>query len=167
MSSLITGASKSCGCRINTSGLLKDNKELMSRYDHKRNAELHLDLDNITARSNTKVRWKCNVCGNSWLAQVASQNDKNKKHGYPYCSGNLVIKWKTDLQSKFPDIVKEWNFDKNMIMPDAVSAFSGKKVWWKCKEGHEWQATVSNRVNGNGCPRCNIQNVNSFCEQAV
>ena len=40
-------------------------------------------------------------------------------------------------------------------------------MWWICKEGHEWKSTVANRVNGNGCPRCNIEKVNSFCEQAV
>lgn len=167
MSSLVTGASKSCGCQINTSGLLKDNKELMSRYDYERNKELQLDLENITARSNVKVWWKCDKCGNSWLAQVASQNDKNKKHGCPYCAGTLVIKGKTDLQSRFPDIAKEWDFEKNSIMSNEISAFSGKKVWWICKEGHEWKSTVANRVNGNGCPRCNIEKVNSFCEQAV
>ena len=26
---------------------------------------------------------------------------------------------------------------------------------WKCSKGHEWEATVYNRVNGTGCPVCN------------
>ncbi|MCH5314701.1 MAG: zinc-ribbon domain-containing protein, partial [Eubacterium sp.] len=29
-----------------------------------------------------------------------------------------------------------------------------KKVWWKCCKGHEWQATISDRNNGRGCPYC-------------
>lgn len=29
---------------------------------------------------------------------------------------------------------------------------------WKCLRGHEWEATVYNRVNGTGCPICNTGN---------
>jgi very-short-patch-repair endonuclease len=33
-------------------------------------------------------------------------------------------------------------------------------VWWRClKERHEWEATVSSRSNGNGCPVCSGQKV--------
>lgn len=166
MSSLVTGSTQSCGCLWNTSGLLKDNPELMKKYDFEKNKDV--DLASLTARANKKVWWKCDKCGNSWLAQIASQNDKNKKHGCPYCSGRLVIKGKTDLLSQYPEIVKEWDFDKNTILPDEISSKSGIKVWWKCEQGHSWKATVGNRVhNKSGCPRCNIENVNSFCEQAV
>jgi hypothetical protein len=31
---------------------------------------------------------------------------------------------------------------------------SNHKVWWKCKKGHEWEASVSSRNRGNGCPYC-------------
>ncbi len=165
MSSLVTGATQSCGCLQNTSGLLKDNLELMEKYDYEKNKEI--DLNSLTARSNKKVWWKCNKCGNSWFAQIASQNDKKKKHGCPYCSGRLVIKGKTDLYSRFPNIIKEWDYDKNTILPNEISSHSNLKVWWKCEEGHSWKATVANKVSGSGCPRCNIENVNSFCEQAV
>lgn len=37
---------------------------------------------------------------------------------------------------------------------DEVSAGSGKRVWWKCVEGHRWQAVVSQRSRGFGCPTC-------------
>ena len=33
-------------------------------------------------------------------------------------------------------------------------ANSGIKVWWRCSRGHEWQATISNRNYGTGCPAC-------------
>lgn len=53
------------------------------------------------------------------------------------------------------EIAKEWNYDKNgSLKPEYLSANSGKKVWWKCKKGHEWQATVDNRSKGYGCPYC-------------
>lgn len=28
------------------------------------------------------------------------------------------------------------------------------KYWWKCAEGHEWEANIDNRKNGTGCPVC-------------
>ena len=31
---------------------------------------------------------------------------------------------------------------------------SHKNVWWKCSKGHEWEATISNRNKGKGCPYC-------------
>ena len=34
-------------------------------------------------------------------------------------------------------------------MPNA-----NKKVWWICERNHEWEATISSRNNGAGCPCC-------------
>ena len=168
MSGLVTGKTKSCGCLKNTAGLLKDNSDLVAKYDFEKNSEIDIDFDTITARTSAKIWWKCSECGNSWFATVASQNDKIE-HGCPYCSGRLVIKGKTDLLTLYPEIAKEWNYARNEdLHPEDVSAKSSLKVWWKCSEGHEWKATVGNRTHNNsGCPRCNIENVNSFCEQAV
>ena len=35
-----------------------------------------------------------------------------------------------------------------------VTAYTNRKVWWKCKEGHEWEAFVSTRSYGSKCPYC-------------
>lgn len=168
MSALITGTTQSCGCLHNTAGLLKDNPDLVAKYDFKKNEEMGIDYNTITARTSIKVWWKCSECGNGWIATVASQNDKIK-HGCPYCSGRMVIQGKTDLLTLFPDIAKEWNYDKNGdLHPCEIASKSSTRVWWKCSEGHEWEATISNRTHNNsGCPRCNIENVNSYCEQAI
>lgn len=168
MSSLVTGKIKSCGCLQNTRGLLKDIPELVQKYDFEKNADAGINFETVTARTSKKVWWKCSECGNSWLATVASQNDKIK-HGCPYCSGKLVIEGKTDLVTLFPAVAKEWNYSKNGdLKPNQVSSHSSKSVWWQCSEGHEWKAVISNRTgNNSGCPKCNIENVNSFCEQAV
>lgn len=41
------------------------------------------------------------------------------------------------------------------LKPCNLKIKSNKKVWWKCKNGHEWQAIISNRTNKNqGCPFC-------------
>lgn len=33
---------------------------------------------------------------------------------------------------------------------------SGQKVWWLCKNSHEWTASISNRNRGRGCQECAI-----------
>ena len=46
-------------------------------------------------------------------------------------------------------------------------AKSNKKVWWKCELGHSWQASISHRTAGTGCPHCYSENGTSFPEQAI
>ena len=54
-----------------------------------------------------------------------------------------------------PEIAKEWNFDRNgNLKPQNITANSNKKIWWKCNQGHEWQARIDHRSSGSGCPYC-------------
>lgn len=52
------------------------------------------------------------------------------------------------------DLLSEWDYGKNILLPMEVAAQSGKKAFWKCSCGHEWETAVSNRVRGSGCPKC-------------
>lgn len=63
---------------------------------------------------------------------------------------------KDNLGSRYPDVAKEWDREKNgEKCPRDFSPSSGKSVWWLCpKCGHSWQAQISNRTNGSGCPCC-------------
>ena len=49
----------------------------------------------------------------------------------------------------------EWDDKKNEgLMPEDVSAGSRRYVWWRCKNGHSWRASVQHRSRGSGCPVC-------------
>ena len=62
---------------------------------------------------------------------------------------------KESIAITHPYLLKEWNYDKNgKILPENITKGSDKKVWWKCEQGYEWEATVSHRVGGRGCPVC-------------
>lgn len=76
--------------------------------------------------------------------------------GCPYCSGLLPIEGETDLLTTNPELISEWNYEKNTLLtPNMVKAGSSDKVWWICDKGHEWQAVISSRtVNESGCPFC-------------
>jgi hypothetical protein len=55
-----------------------------------------------------------------------------------------------------PGLAKEWHPTRNGdLNPRNVTPGSGKKVWWICINGHEWQAPVYSRSRGSGCPVCN------------
>ena len=81
---------------------------------------------------------------------------------------NLIIGI-NDLATLYPEIVSEWNYEKNgNLLPNQVTAKSNKKVWWICNKGHNWQARISNRIIlGRGCPKCFADNQTSFAEQAI
>ena len=101
--------------------------------------------------------WWLGKCGHEWEASVLRRTAGDR---CPYCSGRRVLKGFNDLATVRPDIASEWNDSKNQdLKPNEVTSHSGKKVWWKCSKGHEWLATISNRVNGTGCPYCSGKKV--------
>ncbi|MBR3969218.1 MAG: hypothetical protein IKJ93_06490 [Clostridia bacterium] len=60
------------------------------------------------------------------------------------------------------ELMAEWDWEKNKdlgLAPQKVTCGSGRKVWWKCAKGHQWEATIANRINGRGCPYCAGQKV--------
>ena len=53
------------------------------------------------------------------------------------------------------ELAKEWHPTKNeQLTPFVVTPGSGRKVWWRCEHGHEWEAVVASRTNGRDCPYC-------------
>ena len=143
---------------------VSDNAHLMSMWNWSKNTELGLVPQKLTCGSSKKVWWKCNN-DHEWLAKIYHTN---KGHGCPYCSGRDAIKGKNDLQTTNPVLASEWNYEKNEnLRPDAVTANSGQKVWWKCHRGHEWQAVIGSRNKGCGCPVCNSERRTSFPEYAL
>lgn len=60
------------------------------------------------------------------------------------------------LLNTHPEITKEWNYKKNRLLkPENFTYGSQSKVWWVCKNGHEWEAVIRNRTCKNsGCPEC-------------
>ena len=54
-----------------------------------------------------------------------------------------------------PELVKEWHPSANgTLTPRKVTIGHTEKVWWICRESHEWKATIKSRLKGNECPVC-------------
>ena len=72
-------------------------------------------------------------------------------------SGNRrVLVGANNLATKYPKVAAEWHPAKNNgLLPSQVAAGSGRKVWWLCSQGHEWEVAVDKRTcQGRGCPVC-------------
>lgn len=118
---------------------------------------LPLTPEMVTAGSSKKVWWR-GACGHEWQALV--KNRAGKGCGCPVCSGNLIVPGENDLRSKAPDIVKEWDFEKNNeISPDHVGVQSNHRVFWRCAHGHNFKARIADRVKGSGCPFCYAERI--------
>ncbi len=103
-------------------------------------------------KSCDKVWWKCPKCGSEWSSMV--RNRTFNAHGCPVCVGKKVVPGINDLRTTHPELCEEWSPKNKSIRPEQFSQGSSRKVWWRCKHGHEWQTSISNRVRGNGCPIC-------------
>lgn len=120
----------------------------------------------VTAGRKKTITWQCRK-GHVWDAVIYSRTG-GKASGCPYCSGLLPILGQTDLSTTHPHLRLQWHPTKNQTRrPDHYSAGSGKKVWWLCERGHEWEATIASRANGIQCPHCNPIQATSFREQAL
>ena len=131
------------------SSLLLSNPNLAKEWNCEKNG--NLKPEHFTKNSGKKVWWQCSE-GHEWQATI---DHRNKGRGCPYCSSRKVLKGYNDLETVSPTLAKDWHYDKNNgLTPADVMPNSNKKVWWKCSEGHEWQARIIERNRGNSCPYC-------------
>lgn len=139
---------------------------LIKEWYYEKNNILGLDPTVLTLGSNYRAWWKCSTCGNIYDSKINNRGINKRK--CPYCSGARVKVGFNDLTTTHTDLIKEWDYDKNKIKPTEVSRGCGKKVWWKCPQGHSYEATILHRTNGKtGCPYCNSGRQTSFAEQAI
>ena len=111
----------------------------------------------VAAFSGKKVWWLCPL-GHSYCAPIGERTGRGR--ACPICSNRNVLMGFNDLETWCKnngreDILVEWSA-RNEIQPNQISPHNGKKVWWECSLGHEWEASIGSRTGGNqnGCPYC-------------
>lgn len=132
--------------------------ELVKEWDYDKNLLLP---DEILCKSSKKVWW-LKDCTNgvgkkhSWLSPISRRTTSGA--GCIYCRRKNLLTGFNDLETKFPLVAKEWHPNKNDLKPNEITAINGRKVWWLCTNGHEWESVISSRTKGgNGCPYCGNQ----------
>ena len=143
--------------------LAKANRALARQWHPTKNAPLTPRA--VTYGSSKKVWWVCKK-GHEWQATVHARTGRG--NGCPYCSGRVVSK-DNCLSTRNPKLAREWHPTRNApLTPADVAAGTQKKAWWICAKGHEWEAQVTSRNRGAGCPYCTGNRVNrDNCLQTV
>ena len=138
-------------CIKQRGSLAEKNPELAKEWHPTKNGDL--TPADVTVGSNMRVWWKCLECGHEWPAIVESRSLNHR--GCPHCAGKFPQKGINDFKTKYPDIAKEWDYQKNYpIKPEDILPKSNLKRWWKCSKcEHKWQATPNSRTRS-GLPYC-------------
>lgn len=135
---------------------IKRHDNFIRKFIEKNEKAKTIIIKGLYYRNTDPLECECKVCGygknGEWLTTGQSLL---QGHGCPCCAGQVVVPGKNDLNTKNPTLSKEWDYEKNTgLTPADVMPGSHKKVWWKCSNGHEWEAQIRARVRGNGCPEC-------------
>ena len=122
---------------------------LAFEWNYEKNGEM--TPSTISFSSGKMVWWRCEK-GHEWQERVG--NRSNLGYGCPYCSGKRPTQ-EYNLAAVYPSLMLEWHPTKNQHLdPAGLLPRSNRKVWWQCKERHEWEASICSRTNGSGCPYC-------------
>ena len=134
---------------------------LITEWDFDSN--LPLTPQSVSSGSHKKVWWICKECGNKWSAEIKS---RFVGEGCPQCARktmgntfrrNIIESGAKTLNEEHPELVREWHSTRNLpFTPSDYTSHSSAMIVWRCNKcGHDWEATISNRVGrGSGCPVC-------------
>lgn len=164
--SLLTKCPCCCNRKLSSdNSLIARFPEIAKEWNYAKNK--NLTPENVISTSTVRVWWKCyQADDHEWQATV-----KNRVKGSkcPCCMNRKLVKSNSLLNTHY-DLSKEWCYKKNKIKPNELTASSGRKVFWKCKKNHLYQAKVNSRIKyGIGCPVCQESHgenkINMFLKQ--
>ena len=150
------------GCSVCASRKITDANSLLSRYPQIA-AQLHptknrrLNPRKIAPGTHRVVWWVCSECKHEWKASIHNRARVKGSTGCPACA-NRVTTERNNLEVLNPELLHEWHPTLNEgLSPSDFVPGSNEKVWWRCKNGHEWSAKIADRARGKGCRKCTSQ----------
>ena len=157
--------------------LLKDEfPELFNEIDIEKTKEFFPDinLDKIYSYSSKIVYWVCDFGKNhSYPMQIKK---KTAGHKCPYCQNKKILPGFNDLQTRYPNIAKDFCSELNGITPDKLMPYNKTKYKWKCPEcGLIYECSSKERVSPSflyKCPCCSghkvflgINDLETWCKK--
>ena len=137
------------------SGSLAEKSELLLRqWDFEKNGSL--SPYEVPLNYSFEVAWKCDKCGYKWISAPNSRVRIDSISNCPHCTGRVAMPGVDDLETLYPELAKEWDYEKNEgILPSQIRPYSNKKYYWICPAcGNSYPSYPGSRVKGSGCPDC-------------
>ena len=121
--------------------------QLASEWDYEKNHPL--TPFTVNKSNHSKAWWVCPQ-KHKWQASILS---RTKGSGCKICAEKRIPPGQS-FADRSPHLVEEW-CPRNHLLPNDVTYASNRKVFWICKQGHRWEATIQNRANGySKCIEC-------------
>jgi len=57
----------------------------------------------------------------------------------------MAFRYNAPISKTHEFLVAQWDFERNELSPNQITAGSDKKAWWICSKGHQWEAAISKR----------------------
>ena len=141
-----TGKGRGCPYCANKK-LLKGFNDLASCYPKIAAEADGWDPSEFVFGSKKRMNWRCQL-GHTFTGLII--NRTQGESSCPICMNHQLLIGFNDLATKYPDLAKEaYGWD-----PSKVLTGSAARKRWICSKGHKWNAQISNRCNGSGCPTC-------------
>ncbi len=142
--------------------LVSRHPQLASEFDLSGNQGLR--PESLHPGSSQRVQWRCQKCNHVWKAVVSARAGTGSKAGTgcPACGARRsgvkkqLPKAGQSLADLYPDLVPQWDTERNDSGPENFRPASSLKVWWRCLDfGHSYEATIASRTKaGTGCSVC-------------
>lgn len=136
--------------------------EIAKEWDYAKNGTIKPEY--VSYGSSKKYFWICPK-GHSY---ECSPKDRVKGKSCQICAGFRYIKGVNDLETKFPKIIKFWDYSKNKVKPCDIKYTNDNIYWWKCDKGHSYQTTIKTMIKYKECLACSknlnilVQGVNDL-----
>ena len=110
--------------------------------------------EEIMPGSKKRAWWLCGVCDREWETRIDFRTAMNT--GCPSCRNRIRALEKSGTMD--PALQEQWS-PLNENPATLYTPHSNFKAWWVCEVGHEWNAPISRRTQGSGCPVCSGREV--------
>ena len=125
----------------------------------------HLDPNKVYAGSKTVIWWICSKNKKHvWDTPAYTRSNVKSPKGCPFCAGQRVHPDES-LEALYPELAKWWDYSKNVLLPSQVLPGSGKKVFWKCDQGHETERVINKIVKYGTCTKCERKSYKTIVEK--
>lgn len=138
--------------RLEVNSLAKQRPDLAAEWHPTKNGSL--TPYDVEAGERREVWWRC-VEGHEFSSRIDTRTTPT---GHRLCRDCYWIRSarRLPLSESHPHIAATIHPTLNNPVPnpELISAGSGRRLWWRCSEGHEWEASVIDRIGTSGCPFC-------------